>query len=108
MKQIEDLTNAVTRCSDLIEMMDSVIDFAQQRRNICIEQRTQLNILKDMLMQRPATGGPTKLVQEGAAVIFIVDRALQAINENIDRETAATERQLKEQREWKEQHPGRQ
>lgn len=108
MTQIEDLTKAVARCSDLIEMMDTVIDLAQQRRNVCIEQRAQLNIIKDMLMQRPATGGSTKQLEAGAAGIFIVDRALQAIEDHIDRETAATERQLKEQREWKEQNPGRQ
>lgn len=99
-KQIEALSNAVTRSNDLIEKMDAVIDFIQQRRIAFIEQRAQLNVLRDMLMPRPATKEVALIIGTGAAIGYFVEKVIEVAEAKIDKDNAKVEQELKEQKEW--------
>ena len=102
-KQIEDLSNAMTRYSALIEKMNTIIDFAEQRRITFVEQRAQLSVLKDMLMPRPVTKEVATIIGTGAAIGYFIDIVTKAAEERIDKENARIEQELREQREWFDQ-----
>ena len=99
-KQIEALSNAVTRSNDLIGKMDAVIDFIQRRKMAFIDQRAQLTVLKDMLMPRPATKEVAVIIGTGAAVGYFVEKVIEVAEAKIDKDTAKVEQELKEQKEW--------
>lgn len=99
-KQIGDLSNAVTRYDDLIKKMDTIVDLVQRRRIGFIEQRAQLNVLRDMLMPRPVTKGAGAIIGTGAAISYFVDKVTEEAERRIDENNAKVEQELKEQREW--------
>lgn len=111
-KQIEDLRNFVITFDNVIKDMDNIIDIYQRQKITFIEKCAQLNALKDTLMSHSATN--TKSVVAGLAVsgaielVKYANDALNAAHDHVDKETARIEQKLKEQREWKAEHQGRQ
>ena len=108
-QQIGDLSNLVIRCDNVINNIDNIIDFNQKQRILLIEQRAQLNVLKDMLTPHPAAS--SKLAAEVGLVVaidYVIEKLGNAIDKGLDAEAARTEQTLKEQRKWKAEHPGQQ
>jgi prefoldin subunit 5 len=99
-KQIENLSNAVSRYDDLISKFDTMIDLVQRRRIEFIEQRAQLNVLRNMLMPRPVTKEIATIIGTGAAVGYFIDSMTDAYGKRLDKENAKIEQELKEQKEW--------
>jgi hypothetical protein len=113
-KQIEDFKNLVIAFDNLIKDMDNIIAFNQRQRTTFIEQRTQLNAQKDVLMSdRAAISKSVSGIAQGIKDAFgIPDGPIISLTNYaqnyVDRETARIEQTLKEQREWKAEHPGHQ
>lgn len=113
-EQIEDLRNFVITFDNIIKDMDNIIDFNQRQRITFIEQRTQLNAQKDILMSHPAAiSKSVSGIAQGIKDAFGIPdgpiiSAINYVQTYVDRETARIEQTLKEQREWKAEHPGHQ
>lgn len=118
-KQIEDLRNLVTKYDSVIKGMDDIIDFEQNQREELIEQRAQLNANIDNLMKPAGTSKPIAaatvvpppsilpvvgpIITVGMGLIAVIDHA----NKRADEEIVRIEENLKKQKEWKKQHPGK-
>ena len=130
-EQIGNISNFVITFDNVIKDMDNIIDIYQRQRITFIEKRAQFNVLKDILIS--STSNTSKGVhplregvEAGATVIgagivsshpvaaaiiagaVVINRKLDEAIKEVDKQNARIEQTLKEQREWKDKHPGHQ
>lgn len=102
----------ITKCNKAIKNIDSIVEIYQQQKMLLVEQRARLNLLKDARTPNPdinrITKGPIEIAAAGLYIGIEAINAAEALAKKaIEEETARTEQKLKEQREWKEAHPGK-
>lgn len=126
-EQIEYLDNSIKAYDDIVKDTDSIIDIYQKQRTTIVEQRAKLTVYKEALMysnrkQLKERGWGEAATAGAAAVGFAatgnavgaayagstaVNQGLDAAIKHVENNNARIEQKLKEQRDWKETHPGR-
>ncbi len=110
-EQVTILDGLVAKCDKAIKGADEVIVFENEQRSALIEDRARLDALRELAKSSvPAPAADTKLVAEVGFVIAVdrvVEKVRDAYDQKLDRDNARIEDRLREQREWKEQHPGK-
>ncbi len=111
-EQIEDLSNFVITFDNVIKDMDNIIDIYQRQRITFIEKCAKLNALKDTLMSHSAANNKSVAgaltITAAIEAAHFINNAINTAHDHVDKETARIEQKLKEQREWKAEHPGHQ
>jgi hypothetical protein len=112
-KTIEDLTRLILALDTIIENMGEILDFNQRQRKLFFEQRAQLIAEKEASISNPNTStksfsGTGEQAMDAFGIHNPVVSAINYAQRYVDRETARVEQTLKEQREWKAEHPGHQ
>jgi len=126
-EQIEYLNNSIKTYDCILKDMDSIIDTYQKQKTSIVEQRAKLNVYKEALIYSnrkqlkergwgeaatsgaaaigfAATGNAVGAAYAGSAA---VNSGLDAAIKHVENNNARIEQKLKEQRDWKETHPGR-
>jgi len=130
-EQVRILDGEIKASDALISEIDAVMVLYQQQKTALINKRAELNALKVILPSvsainsRPFEGskGPTgdavlgttgavaaaatgDIVGAAVAGAHVVNQALNTTIQKVDERNARIEQKLKEQREWKAEHPG--